>query len=98
MTGTGGRHAVRRQFFPCFAPKDKSAEDYFAQSLAIAEEADALGFSHARSVEHYFERYGGYSPNPILFLAAAAQRTKTMRLVTGAVCRCSTTRSSLPAR
>jgi alkanesulfonate monooxygenase SsuD/methylene tetrahydromethanopterin reductase-like flavin-dependent oxidoreductase (luciferase family) len=73
------------QFFPCFAPKDKSAADYFAQSLDIAEEADALGFTHARSVEHYFERYGGYSPNPIVFLAAAAQRTRKMRLVTGAV-------------
>jgi alkanesulfonate monooxygenase SsuD/methylene tetrahydromethanopterin reductase-like flavin-dependent oxidoreductase (luciferase family) len=73
------------QFFPNFRPTDKSAEDYFAQSLDIAEEADELGYSHARSVEHYFERYGGYSPNPILFLAAAAQRTKKMRLITGAV-------------
>src|SRR5580658_4658223 len=73
------------QFFPNFRPADKSAAEYFAQSLDIAEEADALGYSHARSVEHYFERYGGYSPNPILFLAAAAQRTKKMRLVTGAV-------------
>src|SRR6201996_949038 len=73
------------QFFPNFQPAHKSAAEYFAQSLDIAEEADALGYSHARSVEHYFERYGGYSPNPMLFLAAAAQRTKTMRLVTGAV-------------
>jgi alkanesulfonate monooxygenase SsuD/methylene tetrahydromethanopterin reductase-like flavin-dependent oxidoreductase (luciferase family) len=73
------------QFFPNFRPADKSAEDYFAQSLDIAEEADELGYSHARSVEHYFERYGGYSPNPILFLTAAAQRTKKMRLITGAV-------------
>ena len=73
------------QFFPNFQPKDKSAEEYFAQSLAIAEEADTLGFTHARSVEHYFERYGGYSPNPIVFLSAAAVRTKKMRLVTGAV-------------
>ena len=62
------------QFFPNFQPKDKSAEEYFAQSLDIAEEADTLGFTHARSVEHYFERYGGYSPNPILFLAAGGWR------------------------
>ena len=55
------------QFFPNFQPKDKSPKDYFAESLAIAEEAEALGYSHARSVEHYFERYGGYSPNPIIF-------------------------------
>ena len=73
------------QFFPNFRPADKSAEDYFAQSLDIAEEADELGYTHARSVEHYFERYGGHSPNPILFLTAAAQRTKKMRLITGAV-------------
>jgi alkanesulfonate monooxygenase SsuD/methylene tetrahydromethanopterin reductase-like flavin-dependent oxidoreductase (luciferase family) len=73
------------QFFPNFHPKDKSPAEYFVQSLAIAEEAETLGYSHARSVEHYFERYGGYSPNPITFLAAVAARTKTMRLLTGAV-------------
>ena len=73
------------QFFPNFRPADKPAAEYFAQCLDIAEEAEQLGYTHARSVEHYFERYGGYSPNPMLFLAAAAARTKTMRLVTGAV-------------
>ena len=73
------------QFFPCVSPADKSAEDYFDQCLTIAAEAETLGFTHARSIEHYFERYGGYSPNPLLFLAALSQRTKTMRLVTGAV-------------
>ena len=51
----------------------------------IAEEGEKLGFTHARTVEHYFNRYGGYSTNPIVFLSAASQRTKTMRLVTGAV-------------
>ena len=35
--------------------------------------------------EHYFTPYGGYSPNPVVFLAAAAQRTKKARLMTGAV-------------
>src|SRR6266480_2537562 len=38
-----------------------------------------------KSGEHYFHHYGGYSPNPIVFLAAAAQRTRRARLVTGAV-------------
>ena len=80
------------QFFPNFQPSDKSAAEYFAESLAVAEEAETLGYTHARSVEHYFERYGGYSPNPIVFLSAAAARTKKMRLVTGAVCRRSTIR------
>src|SRR6202158_834716 len=35
--------------------------------------------------EHYFHEYGGSSPTPIVFLAAAAQRTRRARLVTGAV-------------
>ena len=87
----GGTDGERRnmqfgvQFFPAVNPAEKGASDYFAESLAIAEEAEQLGFTHARTVEHYFERYGGYSPNPIVFLAAVSQRTKTMRLVTGAV-------------
>jgi len=73
------------QFFPDVKPEEKSARDYFAESLEIAEEAERLGFTHARIVEHYFHYYGGYSPNPMLFLSAASQRTKRMRLVTGAV-------------
>ena len=73
------------QFFPSVSPDEKSAAAYFAESLAIAEEAESLGFTHARTVEHYFERYGGYSPNPIVFLSALSQRTRSMRLVTGAV-------------
>jgi alkanesulfonate monooxygenase SsuD/methylene tetrahydromethanopterin reductase-like flavin-dependent oxidoreductase (luciferase family) len=73
------------QFFPCVTPAEKSAESYFAECLAVAEEAEKLGFHHARTVEHYFRRYGGYSPNPMVFLSSVAQRTKTMRLVTGAV-------------
>ena len=56
------------QFFPCVSPEDKSAATYFEECLAIAEEAETLGYSHARTVEHYFRRYGGYSPNPLLFL------------------------------
>jgi alkanesulfonate monooxygenase SsuD/methylene tetrahydromethanopterin reductase-like flavin-dependent oxidoreductase (luciferase family) len=73
------------QFFPIVGPDEKSARDYFSESLDIAEEADALGYSHIRTVEHYFEPYGGYSPNPIVFLAAASQRARRARLVTGAV-------------
>ena len=73
------------QFFPDVRPEERSAEQYFREALDIAEEADRLGFSHIRIVEHYFHYYGGYSPNPIVFLAAAAQRTRRARLVTGAV-------------
>jgi alkanesulfonate monooxygenase SsuD/methylene tetrahydromethanopterin reductase-like flavin-dependent oxidoreductase (luciferase family) len=73
------------QFFPDVRPEDRSAEQYFREALDIAEEADRLGYTHIRIVEHYFHYYGGYSPNPIVFLAAAAQRTRLARLVTGAV-------------
>jgi alkanesulfonate monooxygenase SsuD/methylene tetrahydromethanopterin reductase-like flavin-dependent oxidoreductase (luciferase family) len=73
------------QFFPDVKPEEKSAADYFRDSLAIAEAADRIGYTHVRIVEHYFHYYGGYSPNPIVFLAAAAQRTSKARLVTGAV-------------
>ncbi len=73
------------QFFPDVRPEEKSAEAYFRDALDLAEEADRLGYSHIRIVEHYFHYYGGYSPNPIVFLAAAAQRTRRARLVTGAV-------------
>jgi alkanesulfonate monooxygenase SsuD/methylene tetrahydromethanopterin reductase-like flavin-dependent oxidoreductase (luciferase family) len=73
------------QFFPDVRPEERSAEQYFREALDLAAEADRLCYSHIRIVEHYFHHYGGYSPNPIVFLAAAAQRTKRARLVTGAV-------------
>ena len=73
------------QFFPDVRPEEKSARRYFADALEIAERADGLGYSHIRIVEHYFHYYGGYSPNPIVFLSAASQRTRRARLVTGAV-------------
>lgn len=73
------------QFFPCVGPDTKDAQTYFQECLEIGEEADTLGFTHARMVEHYFTFYGGYTPNPIVFLSALSQRTKKMRLVTGAI-------------
>jgi alkanesulfonate monooxygenase SsuD/methylene tetrahydromethanopterin reductase-like flavin-dependent oxidoreductase (luciferase family) len=73
------------QFFPDVGPKTKSAAHYFAECLELVDHADALGYAHIRTVEHYFEDYGGYSPNPIVFLTAAAMRSKRARLVTGAV-------------
>lgn len=73
------------QFFPDVRPEQKSGAEYFHDALVLAEEGEKLGFTHIRIVEHYFHYYGGYSPNPMLFLAAAAQRTHRARLVTGAV-------------
>lgn len=73
------------QFFPDVGPAEKPAAQYFTECLDLAVEAERLGFSHVRTVEHYFEPYGGYSPNPLTFLAALSQRTSRVRLVTGAV-------------
>ncbi|MBV9562262.1 MAG: LLM class flavin-dependent oxidoreductase, partial [Bradyrhizobium sp.] len=73
------------QFFPDVGPAEKSAQAYWADALALVAHCDELGYSHVRTVEHYFNAYGGYSPNPIVFLAAAAMRSAKARLVTGAV-------------
>jgi len=72
-------------FFPCLSPAQRSAEQHFAEVLHLASLCDALGYTHVREVEHYFEPYGGYSPNPIVLLAAASRVTRKARLVTGAV-------------
>lgn len=82
-----GRVVVRFgvNFFPVMRPSQKNAVDYFDETLRMVELADALGFEHVQTVEHYCSPYGGYSPDPVTFLAAAAMRTQRIRLVTGAV-------------
>ena len=73
------------QFFPDVGPGEKSGRDYWRDALDLVGLCDELGYRHVRTVEHYFHPYGGYSPNPIVFLAAAAMRSRKARLVTGAV-------------
>jgi alkanesulfonate monooxygenase SsuD/methylene tetrahydromethanopterin reductase-like flavin-dependent oxidoreductase (luciferase family) len=73
------------QFFPDVGPAEKSAQAYWHDALALVGACDDLGYTHVRTVEHYFSAYGGYSPNPIVFLAAAAMRSAKARLVTGAL-------------
>lgn len=73
------------QFFPDVGPDQKSGQQYFDEALRLCELCDVYGYTHIRTVEHYFHPYGGYSPNPFVFLAAAAQRSKKARIVTGAV-------------
>jgi natural product biosynthesis luciferase-like monooxygenase protein len=72
-------------FFPDMHPAEKSPERYFEETLQVAEACDDLGSSRVKIVEHYFHPYGGASPNPCVYLAAAAMRTKRQRLMTGAV-------------
>lgn len=73
------------QFFPNVGPQEKPAAQYYDECLRLAELLDDCGYTHARTVEHYFHVYGGYSPNPIVFLTALSQRTQKARLITGAV-------------
>ena len=73
------------QFFPTVSPKTKAASQYFRESLELVELCDPLGYTHIRTVEHYFRDYGGYSPNPLLFLSAASQKAKHARLIAGCV-------------
>lgn len=73
------------QFFPDVKPEQKSAQQYFEEALHLVSLCDDLGYTSVRTVEHYFHYYGGYSPNPIVFLTAASQRTRKAQLITGAV-------------
>lgn len=73
------------QFFPCVEPEEKPADVFFNECLELVDLADSHGYTHIRTVEHYFHPYGGYSPNPVVFLSAAAQRSAKARIVTGAV-------------
>jgi len=72
-------------FFPTVAPNEKSGATFYDECLELCERVEELGFHHVKTVEHYFFPWGGYSPDPVTFLAAAAQRTSRVRLVTGAV-------------
>lgn len=72
-------------FFPAVDPARKSASTYYDESLQLVELAETLGFEHVRAGEHYGSACGGYSPDPVVFLTAAAAQTRRIRLVTGAV-------------
>ncbi|MFF3767062.1 LLM class flavin-dependent oxidoreductase [Streptomyces sp. NPDC001922] len=72
-------------FFPVVDPAVKTATDYYDETLRLIELAESLGFTQAQTVEHYFTPYGGYSPDPVTLLTAAAARTSRIRLATGAV-------------
>jgi natural product biosynthesis luciferase-like monooxygenase protein len=73
------------QFFPSVGPALKSPAQYWDEALQLTRLAEQLGYAHVRTVEHYFHSYGGYSPDPLIFLSAAAAVTRNIRLVTGAV-------------
>jgi alkanesulfonate monooxygenase SsuD/methylene tetrahydromethanopterin reductase-like flavin-dependent oxidoreductase (luciferase family) len=67
-------------------PWDEESEyRIFQESLDQIELADGLGFDYAWEVEHHFLEEYSHSSAPEVFLAAASQRTKRIRLGHGIV-------------
>ena len=59
--------------------------ELYHNALAQLELADGLGYDHAWVVEHHFLEEYSHSPAPEVFLGAASQRTKNIRLGHGIV-------------
>src|SRR6266480_7487314 len=57
----------------------------FQEALDQVELADRLGIDHAWEVEHHFLEEYSHSSAPEVFLAAASQRTRQIRLGHGIV-------------
>ena len=57
----------------------RNSKQFYDELLEQAELADELGFDSFWLAEHHFHQYG-IIPRPSLFLAAAAQRTKRIKL------------------
>ena len=75
-------------FYEHQLPRDwtpDSEHQLFKNSLAQIELADKLGFDYAWEVEHHFLEEYSHSSAPEVFLAAASQRTKNIRLGHGIV-------------
>lgn len=49
-------------FFPVVDPERKSASTYYDESLRLAALAEALGFEHVQTVEHYGSRTAATAP------------------------------------
>src|SRR5437879_10438157 len=58
-------------------------ERLIRDALEQVELADRLGIGYAWEVEHHFLEEYSHSPAPEVFLAAASQRTKQIRLAHG---------------
>jgi len=70
-------------FLPDASAAEKPAADYYRDALEMSVMADSAGLSTVKMTEHYGMAYGGYCPDPLMFLVAVAQRTRQIRLMTG---------------
>ena len=59
---------------------DGGSREIYSKWLEQMDAAEALGFDSLWVTEHHFRHFGGQMPSPSVMLAAAAQRTKKMRL------------------
>jgi alkanesulfonate monooxygenase SsuD/methylene tetrahydromethanopterin reductase-like flavin-dependent oxidoreductase (luciferase family) len=64
---------------------ERSEYELLNHSLAEVELADRLGYDFAWEVEHHFLEEYSHSSAPEVFLAAASQRTKRIRLAHGII-------------
>ena len=62
-----------------------SEQQLFQDALTQIETADQLGYDYAWEVEHHFLEEYSHSAAPEVFLGAASQRTKNIRLGYGIV-------------
>jgi alkanesulfonate monooxygenase SsuD/methylene tetrahydromethanopterin reductase-like flavin-dependent oxidoreductase (luciferase family) len=70
----------------CPRPWEADTEHKLYQNaLSQVELADKLGYHYAWEVEHHFLEEYSHSPQPEVFLAAASQRTKNIRLGHGII-------------
>jgi alkanesulfonate monooxygenase SsuD/methylene tetrahydromethanopterin reductase-like flavin-dependent oxidoreductase (luciferase family) len=70
----------------CPRPWEADTEHKLYQNaLSQVELADRLGYHYAWEVEHHFLEEYSHSPQPEVFLAAASQRTKQIRLGHGII-------------
>ena len=71
---------------PTFFPEFHASEAQFYEDMLLeTERADALGFHSVWFAEHHFYNYGGHIPSIAVLGAAAAQRTKQIRIGSGIV-------------
>src|SRR3546814_4922241 len=66
-----------------WAPGDE--QRLFNNALDQMELADGLGYDYAWEVEHHFLEEYSHCPSPEVFLGAASQRTKNIRLGHGII-------------
>ena len=79
-------------------PWERESEFRLLQdSLAQIELADRLGYDYAWEVEHHFLEEYSHSSAPEVFLGAASQRTRRIRLGHGIISCRPITRSAWPS-